>query len=244
MPGRRSGRWLAILLGSAVVAGVQGCSQGVPGVDLSSWVRSPYVAQQRDHATAAFATWLAALRHTGLSTQVQAVQDGCGQYIAGGGGAPVTDWGVTCGREVVVSVAAPDGIDAAQAVIVRALSTAGWRAWHGTLAIPAGCGGDDLHGVHAEAPVQPDIATAALSEWRLSCGTGNQAGSVRYGPGASGCPPGPMTGWVAWSWHEHVCTPVGTISRAAARSRVLISMFAVYADVDEGTSSQTAPPAP
>jgi hypothetical protein len=192
----------------------------------------------------AHSAWLTALRRTGLSTQVQAVQDGCGQYVAGGGGAPVTDWGVTCGREVVVSVAAPDGVGAAQAILVRTLGAAGWTRWRGTLTIRAGCGSDDLHGVHAAAPVQPGIAAAALSEWRLSCAAGSQAGAARYGPDASGCPPGPMTGWVAWSWREHVCTPIGRIARESAQSRVLISMLAVYADVDEGTSSHASPPAP
>lgn len=242
MPGRRSGRCSAILLGLVLMTGTQGCSQGVPSLDLGTWVRSPYITQQRSSATVAFGTWLSALRGTGLTAWVQAVQDGCGQYVSGGGGEPITDWGVTCGREVVVSVAARTGVDAAQAILARALSAAGWKHWHGTLAIPAGCGGDDLHGVHAEAPVQPDIATAAMSEWRLSCATGIQSGAARYGRAASGCPAGPMTGWVAWSWHEHVCTPIGTISRKSAQSRILITMFAVYANVDEGTSSHTSPP--
>jgi hypothetical protein len=110
MPCGRPGRWRGIVLGPAVLAGVQGCSQGVPGVDLGGWVRSSYVTQHPDAATAPYGTWQAALRRPGLTTLVQAVQDGCGQNESGGGGEPVTDSGVTCGRDAFVW--APDGVDA------------------------------------------------------------------------------------------------------------------------------------
>jgi hypothetical protein len=229
----RPGLWRAILLGIVVVLGVQGCT-GAPSVNLGSWVRSPYIAKRRNATIAAFASSLSALRQAGLTPQPRATADGCGQYSGGNPGA--VTWGVTCSREVVVTVAAPHRVQAAQAIIVRALTTAGWRRWHGTLATPGGCSRDDLHGVHAE------LGPAALTAWRLTC-SGNIS-AVKYGPAASGCPAGPMEGLAAWSWHERVCRPIGVIAGESAQDRILISMFAVYADVNEGTSTNTAPPDP
>jgi hypothetical protein len=245
MLGGRTGWWRLALLGGVVALSLQGCSQGAPAVNLGAWVRSPYVARLRATTTAAFGGWLSALRGTGLAPRVIAVADGCGQYVAGSGGGldPVTGWGVTCDREVVVSLTAPGGPRGAQARIVRALTAVGWTHWRGTLAAPAGCRPDDPHSVDAQALIQPDVATASLSEWRLTCAQ-NAPGLIRFGPGASGCPTGPVGGWVARSWHEHECLPVGTLSRETAPDVILVALAAVYVAVDGSASNHTNPPAP
>lgn len=234
-------------MGAAVVLGVQGCAAGAPNVDLSAWVHSAYVAQRRGAATDAFASSLSALRRAGLTAEVRAVADGCGKYVTGGGGfEPITDWGVTCARAVVVSVQAPGTVRAAQAVIFTALTKVGWTSWHGTL-VTTGCYADGvLLGVHAEADVQPErgIGVASLMEWDLTCSTGTRYGAAAsYGPAASGCPKGPFGGWTAAAWYEDVCRPIGVISRESAQKSILISLSVVYALVDEGTSTHTVPPA-
>jgi hypothetical protein len=236
------GRWRAVLIGVVVVLGVAGCGQSAPSADLGSWVRSPYVTAQRNAAAAAFGAWLSALRHAGLIPQARATEDGCGQYVDGGGAEPVSDWGVTCSRQVAVTVVAPQGVQAAQASLVRALTKAGWTRWHGSLAIPVGCSGDDLHGIHAQAQMPAVGATAVLSAWRLTCAAAGQPGAATYGRTASGCYAGPMVGWVAWSWAERVCRPIGLISREAARSRIQIALFVTYVAADRGTSTDTNPP--
>jgi hypothetical protein len=244
MGGRRGGVWRAVALGAVLILALQGCSQGAPSVDLRTWVRSPYVVRLRATTITAFGTWLSALRATRLAARVTAVADGCGQYVAGSGGGlnPVTDWGVTCEREVVVSLTATGGPASAQARIARALVAVGWTHWRGTLAAPSGCRPDDSHSLHARALIQPDVATASLSEWRLTCAQ-KAPGLLRFGPGASGCPTGPMGGWVAWSWPEHECRPVGALSRETAPDVILVALAAVYVAVDEGTSNHTNPPA-
>jgi hypothetical protein len=232
------------------VLGVQGCAAGAlnapsaPSVDLSAWVHSAYVAQRRGAAADAFASSLSALRRAGLTAEVRAVADGCGKYVSGGGGfEPTTDWGVTCARALVMSVQAPGAVRAGQAVIVTALTKIGWTSWHGAL-IATGCHANGvLLGVHAEAQVQPSIGGASLMEWRLTCSTQTRHGAAAsYGPGASGCPTRPFGGWTTWDWYKHVCRPIGVISRKSAQKIIVISLFAVYADVDEGTSTNTVPP--
>lgn len=235
------------MAGAAVVLGLQGCAGTVgsaPSVDLSTWVHSAYVAHRRDAATNAFASSLSGLRRAGLTADVRAVADGCGKYDAGPGGfQPSTDWGVTCGRELVVSIQVPGGVRAAQAVIVAALTRAGWTGWHGAL-VATGCYANGLLlGVHAETQVRPGIGSAALTEWRLTCSAATGSGAAAsYGPAASGCPTGPFGGWITWAWYEHVCRPIGLIPRTSAQDSIVIQVFVVYAAVDEGTSTSTAPP--
>jgi hypothetical protein len=243
MLGRRTGWWRVALLGAVAGLSLQGCSQGAPSVNLGTWVRSPYVVQLRARTTTTFGTWLSALRGTRLAARVTAVADGCGQYADGSGGGldPLTDWGVTCGREVVVALTAPGGLRQAQVLIARALTRVGWNHWSGTLAVPSACREGDLRGPRAQALIQPDIGTAVLSEWRLTCAR-KASGVVRFGPAASGCSTGPMTDWVVWSWHEHECRPTGTVSRETAPDVILIALATTYVGVDEGTSNHTTPP--
>jgi hypothetical protein len=247
-PGRL-GRGPAVLAGVAgVVLAAQGCAASAPSapsVDLAAWVHSAYVAQRRNAAAHLFAASLSALRRAGMTAEPRAVADGCGTYVAGGGLEPITDWGVTCARAVVVSVLAPGGVRDAQAVVVTALTKAGWTSWHGAL-IATGCHADGvLLGVHAVTQIRAGIGSASLTAWRLTCSTATRPGApASYGPAASGCPTRPFGGWTAWAWYDHVCRPVGLISSQSARESIVISLFAVYARVDEGTSTPTVPPPP
>lgn len=233
-----------MLLTATVVLGLQGCSPGPPSVNLRDWVRSPYVAGRRSVAVAAFDTWLSALRRTGLTVHVQAVDDGCGQWAQDTGNLyPPPDWGVSCGRGMAVTVVATHGMTAAQATITRALTKVGWMRWQGTLAIPAGCRTvDGQGGVRAKAVIQPDAADVVLSEWRLICPPRGDLRVARYGPAASGCASKALGEWITWALQVHRCRPIGVLSPGAARRRIVIEMAARYVTVDEGTSTHTTPP--
>lgn len=244
MPRCRYRWWPGALLGVVVVLGVQGCAQDAPRLDLGSWVHSEYVADQRSPAATAISSWLSALQRSGLTPVVRAVADGCGEDKAGAGGFEgISDWGVTCDREVVVSIQAADGVDAAQTVIVNALTKVGWTHWKGTLSIPLGCGAGLAHGVQADAPIPAISVLADLFEWRLTCPASSQP-AADYGAAATGCPNGPVGGWIAWAWSTHFCRAIGVISRNSAESTIVLTLGVLYATVDRGTSTETDPPSP